>query len=131
MSAVGSLLAGVLLGIVGGAIWMAADLLVGILLNSLAFGVRAHAFFADWILPIVGLCIAFGAGYAIARVLRSTPMSGAFGVGVGLLAVFMLPQLLVGSDVSLYLAGPAMLIPTIAGLLILPLIGGRLGRRTT
>jgi hypothetical protein len=131
MSAVGALLAGVLSGFVAGIVWLLCDLLIGLSLHSLALGARTQSLFDDWVTPIIGLGIALASGYVTARVVRNRPMVAASGVALGLLAVFFFPQTLIRSDVSMYLAGPGMFVPTILGLVIFPLLGGRFGRRIT
>ena len=123
--------AGVFLGVLAGVVWLAADALGNTGLHYLGTDIRARVVFSDWITPVIGLGIALGTGYLSARIFRNAPLSGAAGVAVGLLAVFILPQALIRGDVSLYPAGPEMFFPTILGLPILAVIGGRLGRRVT
>src|ERR1700694_4104932 len=120
--------AGIFLSILAGVVWLLADALGNTGLHYLGTHIQARVIFSDWITPLIGLSIALGTGYLTARIFRNAPLTGAAGVAVGLLAVFILPQALIQGDVSLYPAGPEMFVPTILGLPILALIGGRLAR---
>jgi len=131
MRAVLALGVGLIVGILAGVAWLFADDLAKSGLHQLGVGIGLRAIFSDWLTPAIGLVTALVAGYFAARLYRTAPMAAAVGVAAGLLAVFLLPQALIRGDVSLYPAGPEMFIPTILGLPILSLLGGRLGRRTT
>ncbi|MBI4987674.1 MAG: hypothetical protein HZC23_02540 [Rhodocyclales bacterium] len=131
MRAVLALGVGLIVGILAGVAWLFVDHLAKTGLHQLGVGIRLRIIFSDWLTPAIGLGTALAAGYFTARLYRSAPMAAAAGVAAGLLAVFILPQALIRGDVSLYLAGPGVFIPTMLGLPILSLLGGRLGRRTT
>lgn len=122
---------GIALGLLAGIPWLLADHVASLALHSLGFDIKWRAFFANWLTPVLGLGIALVVGFLAAKLFRRTPMYASAGVAVGVLAVFVLPQALIRGDVSVYLAGPQMLIPTLLGLPILAIVGGRLGSRTT
>jgi hypothetical protein len=122
---------GIVLGVLASVLWLLVDHFGNTALHSLGAGIRWRMIFSDWGTPVIGLGIALATGYLAARLFRPASIVAASGVAAGLLASFVLPQALIRGDVSLYLAGPEMFIPTILGLPILSLIGGRLGQRTT
>ena len=122
---------GLLGGLLAGVTWFLADHIGNTGLYEFGSDIRSRIVFSDWVIPFIGLAIALGAGFLVARLCRKAPIVGATGVGAGILAVFILPQAVIRSDVSLYLAGPEMFLPTVIGLPIVAVLGGYIGRRTT